>query len=248
MYKKVIWMYWEDKKGTKKPPYLDLCLETIKCHKGSFEIKLLNEKTIHDYIDLPPIVNRLAQLAHKADYIRFMLLYKYGGIWLDSDIIMMRNIDDAVITQLEEYDYVGYGIEYGKPSINFMAAQKNCKLLGDHLEKVNVVLKKRALKYFYRRKIKIGWTAIGYDIMWPMASQYKYFNHDFNMFAPTLWSDHEEFKKEDVEVDKYLSHNPFATMLFNKMMLDSYKTMDANTILNGNSLLSKLFQKALNNC
>ena len=248
MYEKTIWMYWENKKGSKKPAYLDLCLETIKCHKGSFEIKLLDENTIHDYIELPPVANRLKQLAHKADYIRFLLLYKYGGIWLDSDIILMRNIDDSVIRQLEDYDYVGYGFEYGKPSINFMATQKGCVLLEKQLEKIEEVLQKKLSRSFFGRKIKIGWSEIGYDIMWPMAKEYKYFHHDFNMFAPTLWSDHEEFAKEDVEIEKYLAHNPFATMLFNKMMSDSYKDLDAESILNGNSLLSKLFNSALRNC
>ena len=32
----------------------------------------------------------------KADYIRYSLLYKYGGIWLDSDVIVFRNLDDLI--------------------------------------------------------------------------------------------------------------------------------------------------------
>ncbi len=248
MYEKIIWMYWENKSGLTKPPYIELCLETIKCHKGSFEIKLLDEKIVTNYIDLPPIVNKFTDIAHKADYIRFMLLHKYGGIWLDSDIILLRNIDDAVITQLQEFDYVGYGREKGKPSIGFMAARKNCQLIGNQIEKIDEILRKKALRYFFNKKIKLGWTEIGYDILWAIAQKYDYFHHEFNMFAPTLWSDTKEFEKEDVEIETYLSHNPFASMLYNKMMIDSYQYLEKKEILNSDSLLSKIFKISLNNC
>ena len=46
-----IWMYWETKKGSKKPNYIDLCFQTVENHcKKSFKINLLNEKTIHNYL------------------------------------------------------------------------------------------------------------------------------------------------------------------------------------------------------
>ena len=39
-----IWMYWENKKGATKFPYLNLCFDTVKKHcNKSFNIHLLNE-------------------------------------------------------------------------------------------------------------------------------------------------------------------------------------------------------------
>ena len=42
-----IWLYWETKKGEKKPVYLDICYETIikNCGKNC-KVHLLNEKNI----------------------------------------------------------------------------------------------------------------------------------------------------------------------------------------------------------
>ena len=248
MYKKTIWMYWENRNGSTKPPYLELCLETIKCHKGSFEVKLLNEKTVKNYIDLPPIVNKFTEIAHKADYIRFMLLHKYGGIWLDSDIILLRNIDAAIIMQLEKFDYVGYGREKGKPSIGFMAARKNSRIIENHLRKVDSILKNKKIRFFFNKKVKLGWGEIGYDVFWSLSSKYNYYHHDYKLFAPILWSDFKEFDDDNINLNNYLMHKPFAVMLYNKMMFDTYQDFSSNSIINGNSLLSKLFNTALSNC
>ena len=35
-------------------------------------------------------------IPQKADYIRLSLLKKYGGIWLDSDIIVIKNLQPII--------------------------------------------------------------------------------------------------------------------------------------------------------
>ena len=72
-----IWMYWENKQNTKKPPYLDLCFETIKKHnKSYFNVILLNETTVYNYIpDLRTDLDSKLSIQQKTDYIRIKLLY-----------------------------------------------------------------------------------------------------------------------------------------------------------------------------
>ena len=104
---KTVWMYWENPPGGSKPAYLDLCLETIQKHLGSFELKLLDERSVTDYIALPKTIRHPAlPLDRKADYIRYALLYKYGGVWFDCDLILLRDVDALVTPGLEQSGFV----------------------------------------------------------------------------------------------------------------------------------------------
>ena len=246
MTAKKIWLYWENKPGCSRPPYLDLALETINRHSEDYEVILLNERSIRDYIKIPNVVEKFSEIAHKADYIRFNLLYQYGGVWLDSDSILLRNIGEAIEPFIANHDYIGYGREQGKPSIGFMASKKGCKLLGMHLEEVDRFLRRKLWKQMPLSTVKLGWSEIGYDILWKLANKYDYYHHERNMFAPTVWSDWKYFFKTDVNIEEYLSHNPFAVVLYNKMMFDSLKDLSIQEIMNGKTLLAKLFQKGMN--
>ena len=106
---KVIWMYWETLPGKKKPGYIDLCINSVKYNCGNcFKVIVLNEKTINKY--LPNITLKLSKLnlPQKVDYYRYLLLEKYGGVWLDADILLLKCIC-PYYKKLNKYDYVGFG-------------------------------------------------------------------------------------------------------------------------------------------
>jgi len=245
MITKKIWIYWENRPNCQRPPYLDLALETIKRHSGSYDVILLNEESVKDFIRVPDIVSRFSEIAHKADYIRFHLLYKYGGVWLDSDIVLLRNIEEAIEPYIENYDYIGYGETYGEPLVGFMACQKGCKLLEKQIQSIDTVLRKKQKQPPLPEKIELRWTEISEEILWNIAENYDYYHHENGMLAPTEWYDWEFFNRTDVDIDKYLSHNPFAVMLYNQMMFDSFENVSIDEIINGSTLLSHLFKKAL---
>jgi len=108
-----IWMYWENLNNKKKAPFLDLCFETVKYHcNKKFKINLLNEVSIHDFLkDLRPELDDLLTIQQKVDYYRYRLLYEYGGIWIDADIIILKDLS-ALIGKLKNYDFVGFGCHY----------------------------------------------------------------------------------------------------------------------------------------
>ena len=244
-FEKKIWMYWENKPGYKRPAYLELALETIEKNSGEYEVVMLNEKTVENYISIPNTVNRLNHLAHKADYIRFQLLYKYGGVWLDSDMILLRDIGEAVDPYIKDYEFVSCGIEHLKPSIWFMASRKGFKLLKDQIDEIDDVLKKKKRFTLPLFKIKLKWLQIGYDILWKNTPRYDYYCHEYKMFAPTAWNEWETFNRTDIKTEDYLAHNPYAVTLYNEKMFPTYKDKTREEILEGDSLLSKLFRRAL---
>jgi uncharacterized protein YuzB (UPF0349 family) len=150
--KPYLWLYWE---GT-MPPYIDMCKETIYKHcSESFNIIFLNNKNIYDY--LPQLKNNIQdfsklKIAQKVDYYRILLLYTYGGLYLDMDIICMKDPIE-IINKLENddnIDYVGFGCTgnickygYSKPSNSIMASKSNTQLmkniLNNYENKINKI-------------------------------------------------------------------------------------------------------------
>ena len=164
--KPIIWLYWENKPGKTMPTYLDLCIDTIKYHCNKyFQVILLNEKTVFDYLPcLRKDLNKLL-IAQKTDYIRIKLLYEYGGIWLDTDTIVMRDLS-PVIKKLEKYDFVGFGCTgtyctngYPHPSNQFLASRKKTTLFKNILNnldnKLNQIHSHHSIRYFDLGKVTI---------------------------------------------------------------------------------------------
>ena len=113
--KPIIWMYWENKKGTTRPGYIDLCIDSVKNHCGKcFNIIVCNEKTIYKYI---PEVQQYSEkldalpIPQKVDIYRYYLLEKYGGAWVDADTICLKCLC-PVYKKLKDYEYVGVGNGY----------------------------------------------------------------------------------------------------------------------------------------
>ena len=107
-----LWCYWETLPGKKKPGYIDLCYDSVRHNCGScFDIVLLDESKISTY--LPEITSMdLSHLSipHKTDYYRYVLLEKYGGVWIDADIIVTRCLCPLYRELMEsDKDYMGFG-------------------------------------------------------------------------------------------------------------------------------------------
>jgi len=238
-------MYWENRKGSTKPAYLDLCLETIIKHSPHYKVIVLNEKTVFYYLpNLRNDLDKLKEIAHRADYIRASIVYKYGGIWLDSDVILLKEID--IEKHLDDYEYGGYvgcGIEYGKPSIWFFSAKRFSAILGEWLDQMDIKLDKK-LHRKWRRSFR--WTELGYDILWKLFEGYNYHHIDFKRFAPIIWSKWGDFFKTGISLDSIIKKDTIAVMLYNKFMFKPLKDVSRTELLNGNTLLSKLFRFSLN--
>lgn len=132
-----IFMYWETLPGKTKPVYLDLCYDTIlKNCSQDFKIHMLDDKSIKTY--LPEIRTDLDQklkIQQKVDYYRLLLLYKYGGIWLDADTIVIKSLI-PLFEKLKSYHYVGFGchngycVRTGKPNpANWVMMSKRNEIL-----------------------------------------------------------------------------------------------------------------------
>jgi hypothetical protein len=160
--KPIIWMYWENLPGKKKPGYIDLCIDSIKHNcSNCFNIVICNENTITNYI---PDINNIdlsgLKIPIKADYYRYCLLHKYGGIWLDADTIVLKCLC-PIYKKLEEYDYIGFGcgykikdcgmmkIGYGKPFNGIMMSKPNTKFITCVKNKAIYNIKNDKMNYYH---------------------------------------------------------------------------------------------------
>jgi len=109
---KKIWVFWDSETPPKN------VLQIYKYHKRilkTWDIELLNNKTIHKYIkkeEFPSNYNNLIIQA-KSDWIRLYLLKKYGGVWMDSTIILnseeaLNQLYDKTIQEKSEFSGFTY--------------------------------------------------------------------------------------------------------------------------------------------
>ena len=113
--KPIIWMFWETLPGKKKPGYIDLCHQSViyNC-SNCFQIIYLNEKNIRKYIpNLDSYNIDHLRIQHKSDIYRYLLLQKYGGLWIDADILVLKCLC-KYYKNLDKHDYVGFGCGYNK--------------------------------------------------------------------------------------------------------------------------------------
>jgi len=98
------------------------------------KLVMVNDTNIKDYVpDLPEEYFRLPYAAAKSDFVRAAVLYHQGGVYMDTDFLLMKPMDD-VLAQLQEHEIVAYnGFEGGLPaesnscqeySSNWLAARK----------------------------------------------------------------------------------------------------------------------------
>jgi lipopolysaccharide biosynthesis glycosyltransferase/GT2 family glycosyltransferase len=80
--------------GKEKPPVVQRCINSWKTHMPTWEIIELNESNFD--INSNPYVKNAYQTKRYAfvtDYVRLWALYNYGGVYMDSDVEVLKPLD-----------------------------------------------------------------------------------------------------------------------------------------------------------
>ena len=79
------------------PPSAINCIDSWKKFLPDYEIKEWNEENFDvEIIPYTAEAYRAKKYAFVSDYARFWILYKYGGIYFDTDVEVIRNLDDII--------------------------------------------------------------------------------------------------------------------------------------------------------
>lgn len=105
---RIIWVYWHQ---AELPPLVQVCLKNTHRLNPNFEIRVLRPENLSDYIPLLPEQIANVNIEKRTDWIRLFLLSTYGGIWLDSTIILTRSLDWVIEQQVKDRsEFVGFFI------------------------------------------------------------------------------------------------------------------------------------------
>jgi hypothetical protein len=77
------------------PPLVKACYQTLQKFSNGHKINLITKDNYHNFITLPDYIltkikNKKLSLTHLSDIIRMCLLYEYGGLWLDSTVLLTK--------------------------------------------------------------------------------------------------------------------------------------------------------------
>ena len=204
--KQVIWMYWENKQGEKTPDLIRLCWKTIiKNNKNDFQIKILTPSDVEKYLpDLDGCYQNCKEVAHKSHYIRFSLLHKYGGIWLDSDTVVFRSFTE-ITEKIKQFGFVCNGYERKNhgffPHIGFLAAEGG--------NEICALMKGKIERNF--DNTNQDWEFVGIELATLLKEVKKYFAYSMEYFCPykiSQTSENSKFESDSIGT-KELIKNPY---------------------------------------
>lgn len=224
-----LWVYWENLNNSTMPEYIKLCRETLWKHcYDSFVVVELDEQNIKRFLPELDIPEDLI-IQHKVDYYRIALLKKYGGLYLDSDIIVMRDPIE-IIHKLDNSDFIGFGCTGNKctngsgyPSNAIMASRPNGILMTNILNALDVKLKTKS-------KIPFDYFDLGKYVIWQELDKLKKINYKYFHYANSYDGTRDKhgtwitndilFSNKPIE---YLHQNMFFIMLYNSGVSNDIK-------------------------
>jgi len=236
---KIIWQYWEGP----KPSFIDLCLETVSKNNEDFDLRVLDDKSVFDYLpNLRKDLDSLPRIANKVDYIRFNLLHEYGGIWLDADVVLFQDLSRPWQTMIDFNQSFAATSHFGpgRPSIWLLMSEPNSKITKDYLKAANALLDNFD-------KSKIAWSQLGAHLLWNFTNDKNYHHFPVEDFCPVPYTKY-LYYFQNIDVDKFISDDSCTFVFFNEMLnrhQRDFLAKDRDEILSQDYLISKIIRKAI---
>ena len=100
--------------GNPLPELAQRCIDSWRKYLPDYEIKEWNESNFNvNIIPYTAEAYQQGKYAFVSDYARFWILYRYGGIYFDTDVEVIRPLDDV----LDRGGFMGFETHY-KESLN----------------------------------------------------------------------------------------------------------------------------------
>jgi hypothetical protein len=215
-----VWLYWEGE----CPEWIKICQKTILTHSPN--ARLLNPETFNELWDVDRDINLLnLHVAHRADFIRAFLLNRYGGLWIDSDCVVLKSLQ-PLLAQLGAHDFAAHRERGGYFGNEFMIAKPGSRIargLYDHICRT------------LRTRRTFGWCDLGCVPLTEVINKTDaaFLEIDCELIQPLCWRqvapyvglgsdpEHQQILNPDafcymlsnLTVDKYLAANPTENLL-----------------------------------
>lgn len=169
---KIIWMFWD---SMDIPDLVSACINNIKKLNPGYDVNVVNMDYVRNELGLQELVDADLKIQHKSDIIRLMLIYRYGGIWLDASILFNISIDDMLncVENLNCYDVLSFYIERSGIKSEqvienwFIASPPNNRFIKAWLDELMVVMYIGTNAYLERVKLRSDYSEIVKNIKKP---------------------------------------------------------------------------------
>ena len=251
MLKRIIWQYWET--IGKKPAYID-GLHRLTAQNAGVETILVTPETLRDHLpDLPEEIQRIENVAHKADMIRVMLVHRHGGMWLDSDAIVLRDLN-PLFDLLDRHEFVGFNdrgrlrwLTYqGRLRWRPAKVRINCFLSRPGGGIVGEWMRQQHAKF---PRTSYAWTEIGSDLLHPicLAHRDKIKVLPFEKICPINWHEVAKFTSKTISAERTVRKS-YMVMMSNIAVGSAVPELQDRTIediAGGDYLLSGVVRHAM---
>lgn len=232
-----IWCLWEPE-GT-LPPYLQLCLRTIERNAG-VPVTLLAPRDVEALApDLDPeLAARVPRPGQRSDYYRSHLLAAKGGMWLDVDAVVVRDVNWA----FEGADAPG------------LAARRNQIGIGTAPLVANAAspamlrwirLQERILRDLKPGEVLLPWTALGATTLTEAVGSDPFFELPKPRVAPLPWTQADSYTSRFTRPDVVLRPEVSIINLYNERFPRWLKTATEDELLDSPIMLARLLRVAL---
>ena len=208
-----------------------------------YKVTLITDKNINDYIpNIPDYFNNLCP-AHQADFVRVNVICDYGGIWLDSDTLVLDTLDPLfeLVNKKQGFfirennEILWNGIFGSQPNTPLMIEWKN--------QMITLLNLKQGL---------IDWADIGctmlqniYNTNVSLYNNYEIFNGLDNMY-PVNWNNCvSEFINKPYDNYKTLIRTYQPLVVLVNSVYKAIEHMTEQEILEGNMPLNYFINKSV---
>jgi hypothetical protein len=211
---------------------------------NNYNLHLIDHTNLLKYVQNIP--NNFYDLkpAHQADFVRVNVIYEYGGIWLDSDVLVLSNLEN--LFNVIKKDNGFFILENNTILYNgVFGSKKKTLLFNEWKTRINNVLNK---------KTDIEWTEIGNDMLEKIKNEkpelfsgYRIYKGLDNMY-PVNWNYCvKEFIKKPYNNYKKIKKKFQPLIILVNSVYKKLNNITITNILNNNMPLNYFINKAFEN-
>ena len=261
---RTLWIYWENAPGTvQPPPHIRLCHRIMRARatQDGYALQLVTPENVRNYLpDLPTRLaliallprgriealffrarRRNAAIALRADYIRAFLLERHGGIYIDSDAVVLGDIKPY----FEEVERAGFLVtrrsSHGKThaSVGFYGSIAGGTVIREYAE---------ALRRRLTGPLDYDWNEVGAAMLTPIVDRHADSVAVLNerQIQPVTFEEADVvFNRTDLNLDNVIHPETRVFMLYNGPFKGRLAGLDEDALCAGPKLVSQAFRRGL---
>ena len=167
-----IYTYWVNQNNQQTPIYIRMCIKTWEKYIPDLKLIVINEKNVSEYLSGDIALDSFNKLSlpQQSDVVSVAVLSKFGGVFIDADTIMTKDVTDYILDKRSNVFYsFGYPDKYAIHLAIMWCMEKNNPILVRWYETIKS--KMEGLPKY------IKWDYVGNSIIKDILNEEEYKEH-----------------------------------------------------------------------